>query len=114
MMRYNEYYSDRKMRFIFSLSQLQLLEAKAGDAPFNIEDIRFCYHCDRWFDADYHITIVEQDGDVDFVCSRCADYFEKLTPSNKKHLIMCNHYNFRYWKDQLQMAIQRATHPCTA
>lgn len=104
-MKYNEYYSDRKMRFIFSVTQIELLEAKAGDPPFNLEDVRFCYNCDRWFDADYHIATIEHDGDVDFVCSRCADAFERLTPSNKKHLLMCTAYNFRYWQDQYKMAV---------
>ena len=105
-MRHNEYYSDRKIRFMFDVSHVQLLEAKAGDPSFDVEDIRFCYSCDRWFDADFHIATVEHEGQYDFVCSRCADRFESLAPTDKHHFLMCGDYAFRYWKDQHQMATQ--------
>lgn len=77
-MKANEYTSDRKMRFIFECSPLQLLAAKVSEQDFDLEDMRFCLNCERWYDANYWIATIEFEADVAFVCERCADLFDKF------------------------------------
>lgn len=103
-MNNREYYSDRKMRFIFEVTPLQLLEAKAGDAEFDLEDHRFCYGCERWFNAAYWIATIEHEGQADFVCSGCSDRFEKMSDEDKVHFLSTCDRAFDYWKEELRCA----------
>jgi hypothetical protein len=103
-MRRNEYISDRKMRFIFEVSPFQLLEAKGGDADFDLEDHRFCFGCERWYNAAYWIAVIEHEGQADFVCSGCADRFEKMTDEDKTDFLNACDRAFAYWKEELRCA----------
>lgn len=107
-MNRREFYSDRKMRFIFEVSPFQLLEAKAGDADFDLEDHRFCYSCGRWFNAAYWIATIEHDGQADFVCSNCADFFEKLSSDDKAHMLDLCARAYDYWRDELKCRLEAA------
>lgn len=103
-MNRREYYSDRKMRFVFEVSPFQLLEAKSGDADFDLEDHRFCHGCARWFSAAYWIAIIEHEGQADFVCSGCAERFEKMPDENKVWFLKACDRSFAYWKEELRCA----------
>lgn len=103
-MNRREYYSDRKMRFVFEVSPFQLLEAKGGEADFDLEDHRFCYGCGRWFNAEYWIATIEHEGHADFVCSGCADRFEKMLDEDKAYFLTCCESAYLYWKRELKDA----------
>jgi hypothetical protein len=107
-MNRKEYYSDRKMRFVFDVTSAQLLEAKAGEPDFDLEDHRFCYACKRWFNAAYFISEIEHNGQSDLVCEGCATKFSKLSDSDKAHFLGCSEREYLYWKDELKIARQEA------
>lgn len=103
-MNRREYTSDRKMRFIFEITPFQLLEAKAGEPDFDLEDMRFCYHCERWFDAAYWIAQIDLDGESDLVCSGCADRFEKQGEDIKREMLARSSNNFMFYRRELRDA----------
>lgn len=109
-MRLKEYYSDRKIRSMFEISKLELIAAKTNEQDFDLEDIRFCLHCERWYDANYWIATIEHECDVAFVCSRCADDFEKYHDDAKRDVLDRIEINFKFYLDELKMArIEAAT-----
>lgn len=111
-MTLKEFYSDRKIRSMFEVSKIELLAAKTGDQDFNLEDIRFCLHCERWYDAEYWIATIEHEGDVAWVCSRCADDFEKYHDDAKRDVLDRIEVHFQFWRNELKAArIEAAT--CT-
>lgn len=105
-MNRREYISNRKMRFIFEVSPFQLLEAKVGDADFDLEDHRFCFGCDRWYNAAYWIAIIERDNQADFVCSGCAEQFDEMAASDKASFLDACYRSFSYWEDELKCALE--------
>lgn len=90
------------MRSIFEISPLQLLEAKAGDPDFDLEDMRFCYSCERWFDAAYWIAQIDFNGESDLVCSRCADGFERASDLGKQKMLVRSANNYKFYVEELR------------
>ena len=89
-MRRNDFYGDRKVAKIFEVSPLQVLAAKIGEQDFNLEDMRYCLHCQRFFDAQYFISTVEILGDAEFVCARCsADFEGRDTEGRQRFMDRC-------------------------
>lgn len=109
-MRASEYYSDRKVRFMFEISKIELLAAKTGDQDFDLEDVRFCLNCERFYDAEYFIATIEHECDVAWVCSRCADEFEKYNDDAKRDVLERIERNFQFHRQELKSArIEAAT-----
>lgn len=108
-MHRREYISDRKMRFIFEVTPFQLLQAKAGDADFDLEDHRFCYSCERWFNAEYWIALIEDDkGHADFVCSNCSDFFDKLSSDDKTYYLNLCERAYDHYREELKWRLEEA------
>jgi hypothetical protein len=107
-MNRREYYSDRKMRFIFEITPLQLLEAKAGEPDFDLEDHRFCYACERWFNAAYWIAQIDCEGEADLVCSGCADGFERAGALGKQEMFARSANNYKFYVRELRDARKEA------
>lgn len=109
-MRRNEYTSDRKMRSIFEIDKVELIAAKIGEQDFDLEDMRFCLDCSRWYDANYWISQIDFGGDIAFVCERCADQFDAETDGYKHWRMDVIETNYRFHKDALKCArIERDT-----
>lgn len=107
-MNRREFYSDRKMRFIFEVTPFQLLEAKAGEEDFDLEDHRFCYSCERWFNAAYWIAQIDFEGESDLVCSNCADVFEKVDVSGKRDMMLRSAENYKFYVRELRERNRKA------
>lgn len=107
-MKRNDFYGDRKIRSMFGCSQLAVLEAKVGEQDFDLEDIRHCISCGKFFDASYFISTVEVDNSAEFVCERCSESFEKLSTTDKKEFLTRCDVEHRYLERELKTARQGA------
>lgn len=89
-MKRNDFYGDRKVARIFAISPLQVLAAKIGEQDFDLEDMRYCLHCERFFDAQFFISTVEILSDAEFVCARCsADFADRDTEGKRRFMDRC-------------------------
>ena len=104
-MKRNDHYSDRYTRTLLEFTAEQIAHAKFETID-GMEDIRFCLACETFFAADIFISTIEHDGDVEFVCARCASQFERMNDEGKAWMLHRCNVRYEYYKDDYRMTYE--------
>lgn len=97
-MKRNDYYGDRKIASMFEVPMNEVLAAKCGEQEFDLQDIRFCLGCKRFFDASIFVATVEFLSEAEFVCSNCSDRFERSSDRYKQWFLCHCESNYKELK----------------